>query len=113
MDLLACDAGRLVTCDMTELSVGTFRPQRDYATRAPHITKPALITALEAKLTDALLANTKLREETERLIAAYVEPDSDRPAIINELIALFDGPQQREAQRLAAEALSAAGESIA
>ena len=94
-------------------SVGTFRPQRDYATRAPHITKPALITALEAKLTDALLANTKLREETERLIAAYVEPDSDRPAIINELIALFDGPQQREAQRLAAEALSAAGESIA
>jgi hypothetical protein len=36
----------------------------------------------------------------ERLIAAYVAPESDREAIINELITLFDGPQQREAERL-------------
>jgi hypothetical protein len=28
----------------------------------------------------------------ERLIAAYVAPESDRVSIINELIALFDGP---------------------
>jgi hypothetical protein len=34
-----------------------------------------------------------------------VAPESDRPAIIHELIALFDGPAQREAQTLAAEAL--------
>jgi hypothetical protein len=56
------------------------------------------MTPLEAKLTDALLANAKLREEAERLIAAYVELDFDRPAIINELIALFDD-RQREAQK--------------
>ena len=33
-------------------------------------------------------------------------------AIINELIALFDGPAQREADRLAAEALGEAPDSI-
>jgi hypothetical protein len=46
-----------------------------------------------------------LRLRAERLIAAYIEPNSDRPAIINELT-LFDGPQQREAQRLSEEARS-------
>jgi hypothetical protein len=49
-----------------------------------------------------------LRVEAERLIAAYVAPESDRGAIINELIALFDGPAQRKAERLAAEALGEA-----
>jgi hypothetical protein len=57
------------------------------------------------KLTDALLANAKLRDQAERLIAAYVEPESNRAAIINDLIALLDGPQQREARRLAHEAM--------
>ena len=56
-------------------------------------------------------ANAELRVY-ERLIAAYVAPESDRAAIINELIALFDGPAQREAQRLAAEALGEAGENV-
>lgn len=46
-----------------------------------------------------------LRIQAERLIAAYVEPNSDRPTVINELITLFDGPAQREAQRLARLAL--------
>jgi hypothetical protein len=50
-----------------------------------------------------------LRVRAERLIAAYVSPESDRAAIINE-ITLFDGPQQREAQRLAAEALGEASD---
>ena len=49
-----------------------------------------------------------LRVQAERLIAAYIEPDSDRPAVINELITLFDGPQQREAQTFAAEAMGEA-----
>jgi hypothetical protein len=62
----------------------------------------------ETKLTAALIANAKLREQAERLIAAYVAPKSDRPAIINELIALFDGPGQREAQMLEAKALGEA-----
>jgi len=45
--------------------------------------------------------------QAEQLIAAYIAPDSDRPVIINELIVLFDGPEQREAKRLAPEALGA------
>jgi hypothetical protein len=63
------------------------------------------IAPRETKLSAALAANVALRVEAERLIAAYIEPNSDRPAVLNELIILFDGPQQREAQRLAAEAL--------
>jgi hypothetical protein len=39
---------------------------------------PIPMTPLEAKLIDALLATAKLREEGERLIAADVEPGSDR-----------------------------------
>ena len=59
----------------------------------------------EARLVDALRANAKLRERAEELIAAYIEPGSDREARINDLIRLFDGPEQREAQRLAQSAL--------
>jgi hypothetical protein len=60
----------------------------------------------EPKLKAALEANVALRVEAERLIAAYIAPESGRAAIINELIMLFDGPQQREAERLAHEALA-------
>ena len=49
--------------------------------------------------------NVALRVQAERLIAAYVAPELDRPTIVNELITLFDGPQQRQAQRLSVEAL--------
>jgi hypothetical protein len=63
------------------------------------------ITPREIELSAALGANVALRVEAERLIAAYVEPNSDRPAVINELITLFDGPRQREAQMLAADAM--------
>jgi hypothetical protein len=56
------------------------------------------------QLEAALRANVALRVPAERLIAAYVAPESDRPTIINELIALFDGPAQREAQMLEAQA---------
>jgi hypothetical protein len=55
-----------------------------------------------AKLEAAL---RQLRVQAERLIAADVAPESDGPTILNELIVLFEGPQQREAERLAAEAL--------
>jgi hypothetical protein len=37
------------------------------------------MTPLETRLTDALLAG-------ERLLADYVEPNSDRPAIIDQLV---------------------------
>jgi hypothetical protein len=65
-----------------------------------------------AKLEAALRVNAALRVQAERLIAAFIAPESDRGAIINELIALFDGPAQREAERLAAEALGDAPDAI-
>ena len=61
-----------------------------------------------AKLEAALRVNAALCVQAERLIAAYVAPESDGGAIINELIALFDEPAQREADRLAAEAFGEA-----
>jgi hypothetical protein len=64
----------------------------------------------EAKPIVALEANAALRTQAEELIAAYVAPESDRPVVITELITLFDGPQQREAPRLAAEAFGEAGD---
>jgi hypothetical protein len=63
------------------------------------------MTTRETLLETALRANAGLRVQAERLIAAYVAPESDRGSIINELIALFDGPLQREAGALAAEAM--------
>jgi hypothetical protein len=63
------------------------------------------MTARKTQLEAALRSNAALRVQAERLIAAYVAPESDRPTIVNELITLFDGPQQREAQRLSVEAL--------
>ena len=48
----------------------------------------------------------RLRVQAERLIAAYVAPELARGSIFNELIFLFDGPAQREAHRLASEALT-------
>jgi hypothetical protein len=41
----------------------------------------------------------------ERLTATYVAPECDRQKIIDDLIALFDGPAQREAQAFGAEAM--------
>jgi hypothetical protein len=63
----------------------------------------------------ALKAHVALRVEAERLIAAYVAPESDRPTIVNNLITLFDGPQQRERRglrqrRLATWAITARAE---
>ena len=65
-----------------------------------------------AKLEAALRVNSVLRVEAEHLLAAYIAPELDRGAIINDLIALFDGPAQREAERLAAEALGDAPDAI-
>jgi hypothetical protein len=62
-----------------------------------------------AKLEAALRVNAALLVHAQRLIAAYIAPESDRDAIISELIRLFDGPAQREAKRLAEGALGEAG----
>jgi hypothetical protein len=63
------------------------------------------MTTRETQVEAALRVNAALCVQAERLIAAYVAPESDRGAIINELVRLFDGPAQREAQPLATEAL--------
>jgi hypothetical protein len=65
-----------------------------------------------AKLEAALRVNAALRVEAEHLLAAYIAPESDRGAIINELITLFDGPAQREAERLEADALGDASDGL-
>jgi hypothetical protein len=52
----------------------------------------------------ALRSHSALRVQAERLVAAYVAPESNREAIINKLIVRFDGPAQREARMLTAEA---------
>jgi hypothetical protein len=49
--------------------------------------------------------NAALLVRAQQLIAAYIAPESDRAAIISELIRLLDGPAQREAKRLAEGAL--------
>jgi hypothetical protein len=81
------------------------RPELEYYFDLRPNEGAADMTRHESQLEAALRASAALRVQAERLIAAYVAPESDRPAIINELIALFDGPEQREAERLAAEAL--------
>jgi hypothetical protein len=81
------------------------RPELEYYFDLRPNEGAADMTRRESQLEAALRASAALRVQAERLIAAYVAPESDRPAIINELIALFDGPEQREAERLAAEAL--------
>jgi hypothetical protein len=62
-----------------------------------------------AKLEAALHVNAAILVHAQRLIAAYIAPESDRAAIISELIRLLDGPAQREAKRLAEVALGEAG----
>jgi hypothetical protein len=63
------------------------------------------VTDRTAKLEAALRVNAALLVQAERLIRAYIAPESDKAAIINELIRLLDGPAQREAKRLAEMAL--------
>src|SRR5580704_9686276 len=63
------------------------------------------VTDRTAKLEAALRVNAALLVQAERLIGAYIAPESDKTAIINELIRLLDGPAQREAKRLAEIAL--------
>ena len=53
-----------------------------------------------AKLEAALRVNASLLVHAQRLISAFIAPESDRAAIISELIRLLDGPAQREAKRL-------------
>jgi hypothetical protein len=56
------------------------------------------MTPRETQLEAALRANAALRVQAERLIAAYVAPESKRSAIINELIT-FSSTARSSARR--------------
>jgi hypothetical protein len=59
-----------------------------------------------SELEAAVRAQDALIAEAQRLLKAYVEAKRVHPdAVINDLLWLFDGPRQREAQRLVREAL--------
>jgi hypothetical protein len=57
------------------------------------------------QLEAALSAQAALIEEAQAEIARYLSKKMESPEFVNKLIRLLDGPSQREAQRLAREAL--------
>jgi hypothetical protein len=64
------------------------------------------MTDRSAALEAAVRAQDKLIAEAQGLLKAYVETKRVHPdAVINDLLWLFDGPRQRETQRLVLDAL--------
>jgi hypothetical protein len=57
------------------------------------------------QLETALSAQSALIEEAQAEIAQYLSKEMEALEFVNRLVRLLDGPQQREAQRLAREAL--------
>ena len=57
------------------------------------------------KLEAALRAQAALVSEAQAEITRYLRKEFEQPNLVDRLIRLLDGPQQREAQRLAHEAL--------
>jgi hypothetical protein len=58
-----------------------------------------------AELEAALRANLALIVEAQREIERYLTKEIESADLVNRLIRLFDGPDQREAERFAREAL--------
>jgi hypothetical protein len=57
-------------------------------------------------LESALRAEAALIAEAQQLLSDYLRPyGPSREVVVNRLLALLDGPQQREVQRLLVEAL--------
>jgi hypothetical protein len=59
-----------------------------------------------AELEAALRANLALIEDAQRLLTRYLAKQVEAPALIDSLLLLLDGPQQREAKELAEKALT-------
>jgi hypothetical protein len=57
------------------------------------------------ELEAAVRAQDALIAEAQRLPARYLSKEVESAELINNLLTLLDGPQQREAQRLVREAL--------
>ena len=69
------------------------------------------MTPLETKLAAALRANLALIERAQAALTAYLaDKDADPRKAITRSLEILDGPQQREAKMLAAEALDEADE---
>jgi hypothetical protein len=58
-----------------------------------------------AELEAAVRAQDALIAEAQRLLTDYLSKRTESAELINNLLGLFDGSQQREAQRLVREAL--------
>jgi len=58
-----------------------------------------------AELESALRAQAALFFEAQSLLTAYLSKQIESPLLIDRLLKLLDGPEQREAERLAREAL--------
>jgi hypothetical protein len=63
------------------------------------------MTGRTEQLEPAIRAQGALIADAQREIERYLAKESEAPELVNRIIRLFDGPEQREAQRLALEAL--------
>jgi hypothetical protein len=83
--------------------IGTIKSARELAS---YEARGYEVNDRTAGLEAAVRAQDKLIAEAQRLLKAYVETKRVHPdAVINDLHWLFDGPRQRETQRLVREAL--------
>jgi hypothetical protein len=63
------------------------------------------MTDRTAEFETAIRAQAGLISEAQELPTRYLTKDIEAPALIDGLLKLLDGPEQREAERLAREAL--------
>jgi hypothetical protein len=63
------------------------------------------VTDHNAELEAAVRAQDALIAGAQDLLTRYLSKEIEALVLINDLFMVFDGPQQREAQRLAREAL--------
>jgi hypothetical protein len=64
------------------------------------------MTDRTAELEAALRAQDVLIVEAQAEITNYLSKEIEAPEFVNRIIRLFDGPEQREAQRLTREVLA-------
>ena len=64
------------------------------------------MTDRTAEFDAAIRAQDALIAGAQDLLTRYLAKEIEAPALIDGLLRLLDGPQQREAQRLACEALT-------
>ncbi len=64
------------------------------------------MTDRTAELEAAVRAHEALIAEAQAEIIRYLSKEIEQPALVDALLRLFDGPQQREVQRLTREALA-------